>query len=1800
MDADDDLRSVLPVRNVGVSAADVATLSAGSDEELDALIHEALTGVETSGIKATTTGTTRRGERTHMIAVDAHHPRREEEGRWGHVLSASLSPQLSAGPTTTALAEQRVGSPSGANSDTDSELTLMAALNLEKSEKDREEEEEERIVREALMRLTSPAAQFAFEKEQQNGNDDVPVFALAVQVAGEQGASATGATNKDKERGSSVKSNYNNTTCYGCGQNAEDDAFRQVLKEEGRAERQPHSPEKTNAKHLPVFHETLRVAQDLENEKQVLSAILNAVHDGQSSISGDLVVGDDESDVEAVLRHAEDVAASLLQEKKRGRANRVLHLHENIELREKLRRACGSVGWPSCVCTRAATVVVEADLSAHATSPLTSSLPTAMTTSSSSLKRPTMCIGTTLGVLLLCDAKRKIYSTCGSDLGASVESRGAVVSLSMSFDASTVLSGHERGVLVLWDTDALTALREITGEFTTPITCMRHLYMDPFRAIVLHSGGGVKLVSFTRIMFKTVYRLTSVAVSLAEAPFNDIDIAFLKGEEIYLIAAISAEELFIYVLGCGFQNVTAPLIRRSHPATSARMHELVRFVSTTTVGRVFFCVAWGADVEIFAIETGGSLTKMQRMANIRLERPLHAMTSIADSCLLLLDQNDSLHLLDAGAGVVVETQALNDVEPVAFSSRSCGTRHNGALASSGPDAILLGRRRVFSCTLLSWRTRLDSLVKQRRFLEALELAKAFALEVALAVVGLHGDSAARRVSIHSYLVDLVPAYLTDAINAQSSQNSLVEIITCIIEFCASIDAMDVFFGSAMDCLRKDSTTHLLALYCLEECILSGAVTSLPEMYIQPFFDLFLHETLPIVAESTRETGTGGTLRGALRAEQALMRLDNAQEILMRIAAEHNLLQLTVTILSYRQSRYVDALRVALQKDRKESVALTFFECTAKGLTIVAGIELPEQQRRTAKEQLWKHLLTSTDDFMALFRIDPERTLRVIFSSLEENGPDSFWQDMLLRVECVTQLFRHLVGVELSSSTPLLRPCELARRVWPPYVVVHQLFTGLVHLLLSGAIVLDPLQPFCEHACSHFIYQFQTSQNEKQRRTAQEDLAALFTGTFTRGVEFAFVEEELRQRQMSRALAALHCSRWEYARAIDCYLEEENNRADPGLSGDVFEMLSGEMNRALYLGEEKMAQGLRRAVTDRVSSLVAVDASLLAQFILDYLLENYEEVMDIFRNSGETFFRYLDELVAREDPKMVIDVKLQNTYIELLCVYDPSRVYTHLSSRDSVLKYDLDVALHAVKQHKIADASVFLLEKNQMIDTAVKVAIDDVVEKLCGLRREVINHVVAASEKHAQTTPLRLSVVTSAHTEDVGIAEMMRMTRENQEGVKQHDAAPFWAGEEALKRALNVGIDLFTKHHDELADQSTENWFCLLELFTRPRLFLCDRQNQHNAALQSALDPVDGFEDDEIQLALASKASSPTGSDGFYLFLSGPLSARGVVFLEHMISLYTKYVSYIFTHMIRVLRHSSVLCRFAKDHEREPFGSFKPLIVDIVSSLEFELETNRLCKISMDEDVLPLCRRLHRDVNAGVVPLSDACYICGERFGNVRGTERETSVRVYACGHGYHEVCAAGPAGGGECVQCRNERAEDTGPVVWRSRGTNADDREKEERQNTGILGGRNGNNENGGHKKSEERKREEEEERERNLARILQRLQHTRAKVDRTENCRDLLCGFLGLNNAPVPSMRILKESMGGSLLAPAPPLPISLGDFSTEALDCDANLTLSLTDEELLELFGAGVEEESGECVLSIGDGVEFQLDTAASGGAK
>ncbi|CAJ1993887.1 Region in Clathrin and VPS [Leishmania donovani] len=588
----------------------------------------------------------------------------------------------------------------------------------------------------------------------------------------------------------------------------------------------------------------------------------------------------------------------------------------------------------------------------------------------------------------------------------------------------------------------------------------------------------------------------------------------------HFVAAVSNDAVLVYVVETGLQGTVTGVARHSHPPSSALSNELVRFVVMelgTSTPRLLLCISWNTEVELLLVnlrlpEPSGSrktaaaepmLEGLERLALLRVSAPLVQMVPLAGCSVLLCDQNSDAQLMDASVAVMVERHRFGSLEYVGFAGRLCGVKYHGTAASNRAAALLMGKEHAYGISLRSWRERLSSLLARRKYTQALDLAKGFAEEVALSTVGFSSNAANCRRELHQFMERILIAYVESRLAAlprteatgkssggppkQSAGNSgpicgaecLLDVLQQIASYCSAVDGLNLLYGPvALALQQRGLLSHLL--YVLEQCMRHGIITYMPETLIERFIHLFLDdaeldavevalgmrprapqdgkEARGDVLDAGQVADSAAKISGRDRVELALMFLDSGAPTLLRLAQEHGLVRLTVTILSLRQQRYVDALAYALDEEQKAddglhgsdrgtdvcasrvlacpnlfgspdaaSVAVDFVECTLKGVSLLPGASLAIGEQRPAKRAILEYLLrTAPSDgrnahssavgggvhnLLRFLRRQPEHAMRVLLFALSDEGPCSPWggADGLSRTQFVSSVYFILTG-----------------------------------------------------------------------------------------------------------------------------------------------------------------------------------------------------------------------------------------------------------------------------------------------------------------------------------------------------------------------------------------------------------------------------------------------------------------------------------------------------------------------------------------------------------------------------------------------------------------------------------------------------------------------------------------------------------------------------------------------------------------------------------------------------------------------
>ncbi|KAG5464340.1 hypothetical protein LSCM1_00522 [Leishmania martiniquensis] len=698
-------------------------------------------------------------------------------------------------------------------------------------------------------------------------------------------------------------------------------------------------------------------------------------------------------------------------------------------------------------------------------------------------------------------------------------------------DAARILVLESNGAvkfLQFWKvmaTHLLRATSVVSASASTPVTdmdtlpCPSSFYMTHLAGVKerLLPSSGVENDADAGVPWLCAPPTLPPSVAAAEG-ISQTKWPFIAGK--HFVATVSHDAMLLYRLETGLQSSITCVARHTHSPSTAVGNELVRFVVIeleTLTPRLLLCVSWNTEVELLLVNlrvpmTSGArgaapveptLVGLERLALLQMSAPLVQMVPLAGSSMLLCDQSNNAHLMDASVAIMVERHHFSSLEYLGFASRLCGVKYHGTLASNRATAVLMGKNHIYAITLRSWRERLSSLLARHEYAQALDLAKGFAEEVALSTVGLSGNAASCRRDLHQFMERILIAYLesrlallptTEAIEEctrggpndsdESSESSgrtafLLDLLRQVASYCDAVDGLNLLYGPIARTLQQRGLlSHLL--YALEQCMRHGIITYMPEPLIERLIHLFLDDDQLYAVEvalgvrqraahdgkdargDALDAGpvddTAGKMSGRDRVELALMCLDTGLPHLLRLAQEHGLVRLTVTILSLRQQRYADALAYALEVEEKAddglhvrvcgpntlaadvvtpsrmfdsanaaSVAVDFVEYTLKGGTFLPGGDLAIGEQRPAKKAILEYLMGTDSNkhrkegdralgagehnLLRFLRRQPEHAIRVLLFALSDEGPWSPWgaADGLSRTQFVSSVYFILTG-----------------------------------------------------------------------------------------------------------------------------------------------------------------------------------------------------------------------------------------------------------------------------------------------------------------------------------------------------------------------------------------------------------------------------------------------------------------------------------------------------------------------------------------------------------------------------------------------------------------------------------------------------------------------------------------------------------------------------------------------------------------------------------------------------------------------
>nr|XP_033800413.1 vacuolar protein sorting-associated protein 8 homolog isoform X1 [Geotrypetes seraphini] len=949
-----------------------------------------------------------------------------------------------------------------------------------------------------------------------------------------------------------------------------------------------------------------------------------------------------------------------------------------------------------------------------------------------------IAVGTSHGLALIFgkDPNQALRLCLGSTaVGAQY---GAISALSINSDCSRLLCGFAKGQITMWDLASGKLLRSITDAHP-PGTAILHIKFtdDPTLAICNDSGGSVFELTFKRVMgvrtcdSRCLFSGSKGEVCCIEPLHAKAELRDHPITQYFLLAMASLTKILVIGLKPSLKVwMTFPYGRMDPSSVPLLAWNFVAQQSSVNP-MLAFC---RGDVVHFLLvkrdESGAIHVSKQKQLHLHYD--LINFTWVNSRTVVLLDSAEKLHVIDRQTQEELETMEISEVQLVYnsshFKSLATGGNVSQALAlvgekacyqsicSYGGQIFYLGTKSVHVMLLRNWRERIDHLLKQECFTEALALAWSFHEGKAKAVVGLSGDLSKRRVVVADRMVEILFQYADRALKKCPDQGKIQvmeqhfqDMVPVIVDYCLLLQRTDLLFTQMYDKLSENSVAKDVFLECLEPYILNDKLVGLTAQVMK---DLLIHFQDRNLMDSVE----------ACIVHMDITSLDIQQVVLM--CWENHLYDAMIYVYNSGMNDFISPLEKlfkVIASPLSAGKALTdeqvvmgnkllvYISCCLAGRAYPLG-DIPEDLVPLVKNQVFEFLIrlhspeASSEEevypyMRTLLHFDTREFLNVLALTFEDFENDK--QAVEYQQRMVDILLK--VMVENSDFTPSQVGC---------------LFTFLARQLAKPENTL-----FVNRVLFDQVLEFLCSPDDDSRHSERQQvlLELLQAGGIVQFEENRLIRLA-EKAEFYQICEFMYERKHQYDKIIDCYLQ------DPVRKEDVFNYIHNILSIPGYNAEEK--QSTWDKAMGKIEELVALNPCKAADMIATHFIEQINSIINKLKDPF-LLFQFLKSLLEPRDGAQIsqelplMNPAVSELYIDLLCGFSPLHVTEALKALEH---YRIEETIQIAQKHKLLEASAYLLEKKGDVHGAFLVMLQKLQSKLVVLTRE--------TEKPKEVPPLK--------------------------------------------------------------------------------------------------------------------------------------------------------------------------------------------------------------------------------------------------------------------------------------------------------------------------------------------------------------------------------------------------------------------------------------------------------------------------------
>uniref|UniRef100_A0A8C2I9T4 VPS8 subunit of CORVET complex n=1 Tax=Cyprinus carpio TaxID=7962 RepID=A0A8C2I9T4_CYPCA len=368
---------------------------------------------------------------------------------------------------------------------------------------------------------------------------------------------------------------------------------------------------------------------------------------------------------------------------------------------------------------------------------------------------------------------------------------GAVSALSINHDCTRLLCGFAKGQITMWDLANGKLLRTMTDAHP-PGTAILHVkFTDhPALAVCNDSGGSVFELSFRRVMgmrtceSRCLFSGSKGEVCCVEPLHAGPELKDHPITHYSLLAMASLTKILLIGLKPSLKVWMTFPYGKTDPASVPLL--AWQFVAAQKTINPVLAFCRGNTIHFLLVKKDESGTiHVIKQRQLQLNCDFISLSWINPHTLVLMDSTEKLRVVDRPSQEELETVDMAELQLVYNSS------HFKSLATGGNVSQALVKTRILICqsshhlvgcmlyfisvhimTLRNWRERVDHLLKQEKFMEALSLAWSFQEGTAKAVLGLFAEPAKRKGVVAEKMVEILLQYVDRSLKKCPEQGKI--------------------------------------------------------------------------------------------------------------------------------------------------------------------------------------------------------------------------------------------------------------------------------------------------------------------------------------------------------------------------------------------------------------------------------------------------------------------------------------------------------------------------------------------------------------------------------------------------------------------------------------------------------------------------------------------------------------------------------------------------------------------------------------------------------------------------------------------------------------------------------------------------------------------------------------------------------------------------------------------------------------------------------------------------------------------